>query len=124
MMFVRCCVQWDAYVPLYGGDDSMALPNLTPEQRQAALAKAALARRDRAELLAAVKSGQTSLAEVFDRADDLAKRTRVVQVLRAVPGYGPAKVAALMAVCGVEEKRRVGGLGEQQRRRLLESFTG
>ena len=70
----------------------MALPNLTPEQRQAALAKAAQARRDRAELLAAVTSRQTSLAEVFDRADDLAKRTRVVQVLRAVPGYGPAKV--------------------------------
>jgi hypothetical protein len=102
----------------------MALPNLTPEERQAALVKAAQARRDRAELLAAVKSGQTSLAEVFDRADDLAKRTRVVQVLRAVPGYGPAKVAALMAVCGVDEKRRVGGLGEQQRRTLLESFTG
>jgi hypothetical protein len=102
----------------------MALPNFTPEQRQAALARAALARRDRAGLLVAVKSGQTSLAEVFGRADDLARRTRVVQVLRAVPGYGPAKVAALMAVCGVEEKRRVGGLGEQQRRRLLESFTG
>jgi hypothetical protein len=82
----------------------MALPNLTPEQRQAALAKAAQARRDRAELLAGVKSGQTSLAEVFDRADGLAKRTRVVQVLRAVPGYGPAKVAALMETVRIRRR--------------------
>lgn len=35
----------------------MALPNLTLEQRQVALAKAAWARRDRVELLAAVKCG-------------------------------------------------------------------
>jgi hypothetical protein len=36
----------------------------------------------------------------------------VAQVLRAVPGYGPAKVAALMAVSGMAEKHRVGGLTE------------
>jgi hypothetical protein len=48
----------------------------------------------------------------------------LLHVSRLDPGYGPAKVAALMAVCGVDEKRRVGGLGEQQRRKLLESFTG
>ncbi|MEV4172514.1 hypothetical protein [Nonomuraea sp. NPDC049709] len=35
-----------------------------------------------------------------------------------VPGYGPTRVAALMAVSGVAEKRRVGGLTEQQRERL------
>jgi len=102
----------------------MALPTLTPEQRQAALAKATDARKARSELLAAVKSGQTGLADVFGREDDLTKRTRVVQVLRAVPGYGPAKVAAVMATCGVDEKRRVGGLGEQQRGRLLAAFAG
>jgi len=100
----------------------MALPMLTPEQRQAALTKAAEARKARSELLAAVKSGQASLAEVFGREDELTRRTRVVQVLRAVPGYGPAKVAAVMATCGVDEKRRVGGLGEQQRGRLLDAF--
>jgi hypothetical protein len=100
----------------------MALPTLSPEQRQAALAKAAEARKARGELLANVKAGKTSVAEVFGRTDDTAKRIKVSQVLRAVPGYGPAKVAALMTRCGVDEKRRVGGLGEQQRKRLLESL--
>lgn len=79
----------------------MALPTLSPEQRQAALAKATEARKARSDLLVAVKSGRTSLSEVFGREDAVAKRTRVVWVLRAVPGYGPAKVAAVMATCGV-----------------------
>ncbi|MEU4579741.1 hypothetical protein [Nonomuraea sp. NPDC023979] len=46
----------------------------------------------------------------------------LVQVLRAVPGYGPARVAALMAICGVAEKQRVGALNEQQRERLLRAL--
>ncbi|MEU4540418.1 hypothetical protein AB0G15_36820 [Streptosporangium sp. NPDC023825] len=37
---------------------------------------------------------------------------------------GPAKVAALLATCGVEVKRRVGGLEEAQRERLLTAFAG
>jgi hypothetical protein len=70
--------------------------------------------------LAEVPSGAVSVAEVFERrGHDLVGRTRVVQVLRAVPGHGPARVAALMAISGVAEKQRVGALNEQQRERLL-----
>ncbi|MFI7708922.1 hypothetical protein [Nonomuraea sp. NPDC049480] len=52
------------------------------------------------------------------------KKTRVAQFLRAVPGYGPARVAALMAVPGVAEKHRIGRLTEQQRERLLRAPAG
>ncbi|MER5325189.1 integration host factor, actinobacterial type [Streptosporangium roseum] len=64
---------------------------------------------------AKVRAGTVTMAEVFAMAqdDDLVKRTRVSQVLRAMPGWGPAKVAAVMATCGVEVKRRVGGLGKR-----------
>ncbi len=86
--------------------------------------KAAEARTARGALLAGVRSGTTSAAEVFDRrGEELVKKTRVVQVLRAVPGYGPARVAALMAVSGVTEKRRVGGLTSQQRERLVQALA-
>jgi hypothetical protein len=102
----------------------MGLLNLTPEQHQAMLAKAADTRLVRTQLLAAVKVRQLSLAEVFDRDDTVVKRTRVVELLRVVPGFGPAKVAALMAVCGVDQKRRVGELDDRQRRRLLDTFAG
>ncbi|MEV6868072.1 integration host factor, actinobacterial type [Streptosporangium subroseum] len=101
----------------------MALPAMTAEQRAKALAKAAEARTARRALLAEVASGAVSVAEVFERSgQDLVGRTRVVQVLRAVAGYGPARVAALMAICGVAEKQRVGALNEQQRERLLRAL--
>ncbi|SEH02691.1 hypothetical protein SAMN05444920_12923 [Nonomuraea solani] len=94
---------------------------LTAEQGAMALLKAAQARTARSELLAKVRAGTVTVAEVFAMAqdDDLVKRTKVSQVLRAVPGWGSARVAAVMATCGVEVKRRVGGLGETQRERLL-----
>lgn len=64
----------------------MALPKLTPEQRQAALAKAAETRTARAKLLAEVKAGALSLEQLLGRDDDIAKRIKVSQALRALPG--------------------------------------
>jgi hypothetical protein len=102
----------------------MALPTMTPEQRERALAKATEARKARGALLAEVKSGALGLTQVFDRSDDeVVKKTRVVQVLRALPGYGAAKVAALMTSSGVDEKRRVGGLTTAQRARLIDGVA-
>jgi hypothetical protein len=101
----------------------MGWPDLSREQQGAALAKAADVRRARTELLASVTSQQLSLAEVLERDDVVVKRTRVVAVLRAVPGFGPATVVALMAVCGVKQKCRVGELEERQRRRLPDTFA-
>jgi hypothetical protein len=101
----------------------MPLPPMTPEQRASALAKAAEARTARSALLAKVKAGELGLAAVLDRQDDLAKKTRAAQVLRALPGYGPAKVAALLAESGVDERRRVGGLSQAQRAKLLEAVA-
>ncbi|GIH90571.1 integration host factor, actinobacterial type [Planobispora siamensis] len=101
----------------------MALPTLTPEQRQAALAKAAETRTARAKLLADVRSGQISLKELLDRDDDIAKRIKVSQALRALPGVGSVKAAQLMKRADVDEARRLGGLGAQQRRKLIEAVT-
>jgi len=41
-------------------------------------------------------------------------------VLRAIPGDGPVKVAAPALACGIDTRRRVGGLGGEQRRKLLD----
>src|SRR4051794_41571548 len=102
----------------------MVLPMMTPEQRSDALAKAVEARQARSTLLARVKSRDLTPGQVFERTDDeIVKKTRVQQVLRALPGYGPAKVAALMTDSGVDEKRRVGGVTKAQRERLLEGIT-
>ncbi|WP_181019917.1 integration host factor, actinobacterial type [Nonomuraea typhae] len=98
---------------------------MTPEQRALAVVKAAETRKARSELLAGVRAGTVTVAEVFARAEEetVVQRMRVVQVLRAVPGLGPATVAAVMATCGVEVKRRIGGLGEAQCERLLTALA-
>src|SRR4051812_11253832 len=98
----------------------MPLPTMTPEQRSDALAKAVEARQARSTLLARVKSGDLTPGQVFERTEDeIVKKTRVQQVLRALPGYGPAKVAALMTDSGVDEKRRGGGVTAAPRARVL-----
>ncbi|MEV8637523.1 integration host factor, actinobacterial type [Streptosporangium sp. NPDC051023] len=101
----------------------MALPKLTPEQRQAALAKAAETRIARAKLLAEVKAGSISLEQLLDRDDEIARRIKVSQALRALPGIGNVKAAQLMERAEVDETRRLGGLGAQQRRKLIQAVT-
>jgi hypothetical protein len=100
----------------------MALPTLTPEQRQAALAKASEARKARSELLAALKAGTIGMTEVLAREDDVAKKTKVAAAVKALPGYGPAKASKVLAQAGIPDTRRIGGLGEQQRRKLTEAL--
>ncbi|MCG5218195.1 integration host factor, actinobacterial type [Streptosporangium sp. KLBMP 9127] len=101
----------------------MALPTLTPEQRQAALEKAAEARAARAALLAKIKTGELSFSDLLTREDDITKKTKVSQALRAVKGVGPAKATALMEQAGVDVNRRIGGLGAQQRRKLVDALA-
>ncbi len=102
----------------------MALPALSPEQRQAALEKAREARVARSALLASLKAGTVTLAEVLARDDDIARRTSVAQVIRALPGVSPARAAAAMEHAGIILDRRVGGLGARQREQLLAEFAG
>lgn len=102
----------------------MALPTLTPEQRAEALAKAAEARKARSELLASIKSGDKSIESVLDKAKDdkTIGKTKVTQLLKAVPGLGSVKVAAIMEQAGIDPDRRAAGLGERQRKALLEAL--
>ncbi len=99
-------------------------PTLTPEQREAALAKAAEARRARAELKAKLKMGSLTLKELLDQADDndIVGKIKVLAVLESLPGVGKVRARPTMEEIGIADTRRVRGLGEQQRRSLLEAF--
>ena len=100
-------------------------PMLTPEQRQAALAKAAEARRARAEMKELLKTGSLTLAEVFDKADadDIIAGTKIAAVLTSMPGLGKIKAKRIMEEHGISENRRIRGLGSRQRKVLLELFS-
>jgi hypothetical protein len=103
----------------------VALPTLTAEQRSAALAKAFEARTARASVLASVKTGETPMPQVLASAktDPVVGKIRVVQLLKAVPGFGQARATALMEQAGIAANRRVAGLGERQRAALLEALA-
>jgi hypothetical protein len=97
-------------------------PSLSPDQRQAALDKAAAARRVRAELKEKLKMGSLSLNELLDQGagDDVVAKMKVVAVLESLPGLGKVKARRLMEEIGISETRRIQGLGDQQRKKLLE----
>lgn len=99
----------------------MTAPTITPEQRESALAKSAEARRERRELLDALAAQRVALADVLARSDNVARKTRVAQVIRALPGYGPTRTAKAMAAAGVDGRKRVGGLGARQRGALVDA---
>ncbi len=104
----------------------MALPELTEEQRAAALEKAAAARRARAELKERLKRGGTSLSEVLEQADSdevLGKMT-VSALLEAMPGVGKVRAQQIMERLEIAPSRRLRGLGERQRKALLDEFSG
>ncbi len=94
-------------------------PQLTPEQRTAALAKAAEARAARAEIKARLKMGSMTLAEALDSDDQNVGKLKVVSMLESLPGVGKVKARKLMDEIGIAENRRVQGLGAQQREALL-----
>ncbi len=101
----------------------MALPPiLSEEARNAALAKAAQARKVRAELKERLKMRSVTLAEVLTLAktDDTVAKTKVLVILESLPGLGKVKARKVLETVGIAETRRLQGLGEQQKAKLLE----
>tara|TARA_B100001765_G_scaffold59582_1_gene35718 strand:+ start:301 stop:615 length:315 start_codon:yes stop_codon:yes gene_type:complete len=100
------------------------LPQLTDEQRRAALAKAAEARRVRAEIKELLKMGTLSLSELLDRSDNdrILAKMKVLSVLEALPKLGKVKARRTMDEVGISDSRRLRGLGSQQRAELLARF--
>ena len=97
-------------------------PQLTPEQRAAALAKAAEARAARSEIKARLKMGSMTLQEAMDSDDPNVGKLKVVSLLESLPGLGKVKARRMMDEVGIAENRRVQGLGAQQRAALLKQL--
>ncbi len=103
----------------------MPLPKLSPEERAAALEKAAEIRKARAQLKEQLKAGKTTLTKVLDQAeaDEVAGKLKVSAVLQSMPGIGKVRATQIMEKLKIAESRRLRGLGEQQRKALLAEFA-
>ena len=104
----------------------MALPPLTPEQRTAALEKAAAARKARAQLKVRLKSSGARLDDVLadGDTDSVIGKMRVIAVLEAMPGVGKVRAQRIMERLDISPSRRVRGLGVKQRQALVREFSG
>ena len=100
-------------------------PQLTPEQRAAALEKAARARRVRAEVKERLKMGVLSLPDLFREmeANPILAKLKVVAVIESLPGVGKVKAKRLMEELEIAASRRLGGLGTKQKAALLNKFS-
>ncbi|WP_435768527.1 integration host factor, actinobacterial type [Nocardioides sp. SYSU DS0651] len=103
----------------------MALPPLTPEQRQAALEKAAAARRERAEVKNRLKNSGASISEILQQGqvNEVVGKMKVIDLLQAVPGLGKVRARQTMERLGIAESRRVRGLGAKQIAALEREFA-
>jgi hypothetical protein len=99
-------------------------PEISPEQRAAALAKAAEARRVRAEIKELLKTGSLTFREVVERAqsEEYVAGLKVEAVLESLPGMGKIGAKRLLESLDIAANRRLRGLGDRQRQALLEKL--
>ena len=103
----------------------MALPpQLTPEQREAALHKAGISRKRRAEVKAQIKNGELSIDDVLkiSESDEAIGKMRVKELLESLSGVGKVRVVSLMERLNISPTRRIQGLGKHQIRELRQEF--
>ena len=102
----------------------MPVPELTTEQRRAALEKAAAVRRERAVVKNRLKHSGTSLADVLKsgQQDEVVGKMRVLDLLQSMPCLGKVRARNLMDRIGISPTRRVRGLGANQIAALEREF--
>ena len=103
----------------------MQPPKLSSEDRARALAKAAAARKRRAEVKAQVKSGLFSLSQVFElsKVDEAVAKMRVFELLESISGVGKVRARNVMQRLNISPSRRIQGLGAKQLPALLNEFA-
>jgi len=98
-----------------------------PEVDRLAANRAAIAaRQDRAKLKEKLRAGDISPFRVLEQSKDgvsVAARLRITEFLMCLPAIGVTKAERILDELNISRKKRLGGLGSQQRERL-ESFVG
>ena len=99
-------------------------PQLTPEQRQDALLRAAASRKRRAEVKVKIKNGEFSIDTILEiaKTDDAVGKMRVKELLESLSGVGKVRALSLMERLNISPTRRIQGLGRLQVKQLREEF--
>ena len=102
----------------------MPVPQLTVDERSGALAKAQEMRSKRMAVRKKLKAGEITLPEVMhDLEDDVIGRMRVRYLLESLPQIGKITAKKIMEDIGIDEARRIQGLGSRQMGELMEKLS-
>ena len=93
-------------------------PKLTMDERRANLELAKRARHERADVKAAISAGRISIFNAINDPRDSIQRMKVIELLEAIPGVGPARAALIMEKRKISLSRRIAGLGPHQLKSL------
>lgn len=101
------------------------VPQLTLEERRAALIKAAEARKFRAVIREQLKNKEVTLREILERAktEETIAKMKVILLLEALPKVGKIKALKFMEKAKIATSRRIKGLGEHQMAALIKEFV-
>lgn len=101
----------------------MKLPELSLSEKKKALEKAQEMRSRRRDVREKLKKGNMSLSEILDKPDDeVLGKMRVAYLLASLPRVGKTTAQKIMDEIGIDQARRVQGLGKRQKEALLERF--
>ena len=101
-----------------------APPQLTPEERSRALAKAKQSRQVRAAVKSRVKSGEISISDVITLAqsDEAVAKMRVLELVESMSGVGKIRAKTILELLDISLTRRIQGLGRHQLPALEKEF--
>ncbi len=98
----------------------MAVPKISAEDRKKALEKAQKVRKERAALRQDLKAGKMKIDDIIGKkGEDVIGGMRVKYVLESLPGIGKVRAKEIMDQIGIDENRKVKGLGSRQTEALL-----
>jgi guanylate kinase len=99
-------------------------PQLTREQRQEALLKAAASRKRRSEIKLKLRNGEFSVDSILEiaKTEDAVAKMRVKELLESLSGVGKVRAHSLMERLNISPTRRIQGLGRLQIKELRKEF--
>jgi guanylate kinase len=102
-----------------------APPQITPEERARALAKAKQSRQVRAAIKSRVKAGELTISAVIElsKDDEAIAKMRVLELVESMSGVGKIRGKNILERLGVSLTRRIQGLGRHQLQALEAEFT-
>ena len=103
----------------------MNIPFISASEKETALKHAREIRKARAEIKKGLKARKLVLAELLDKKNKYfaaLKGMKVLELVRALPGFGAVKANELLHVLQISDKKKYSGLGHKQKARFLDYF--